>query len=243
MYQITKTTGYIATMMILQSVPVLATPSTTYWTPCTMDMQSPGKVHLTLDNYFTVGKNSPRAGDFPTDVGLTFGWYLGKKGQAEVGFDWLEPSDNPLSFNAKIGYREGELGHNTPALQLGFVNFGTKDGITDQNIVHLILGKTLPNKKTRVHVSYYVGNGDTLRSSAGDKENKGFMIAGDHVLKPGKFVFAADYASGDNAIGGGGIGLYTYFSPDISLLVGPVWFNDRGINGGMKWTTQLDVNF
>ena len=48
---------------------------------------------------------------------------------------------------------------------------------------------------------------------------------------------------GDNAIGGGGAGVYYFFTPDISLLTGPVWFNDPGINGRMKWTTQLDINF
>jgi hypothetical protein len=39
------------------------------------------------------------------------------------------------------------------------------------------------------------------------------------------------------------VGLYTFFNNDISLLVGPVWFNDRGINGRMKWTAQLDANY
>jgi len=48
---------------------------------------------------------------------------------------------------------------------------------------------------------------------------------------------------GLNAIGGGGIGLYCYFTKDIDLLVGPVWFNDEGINGSTKWTVQLDVNY
>jgi hypothetical protein len=28
----------------------------------------------------------------------------------------------------------------------------------------------------------------------------------------------------------------------MSLLTGPVWFNERAINGDWKWTTQLDVN-
>jgi len=77
------------------------------------------------------------------------------------------------------------------------------------------------------------------------------MVAFDHGFLPVKdkegnefnrIVFAADYASGNNAIGGGGFGLYYYFTKDISLLTGPVWFNDQGINGKWKWTTQLDIN-
>ncbi len=58
-----------------------------------------------------------------------------------------------------------------------------------------------------------------------------------------RFVFVADYASGDNAIGGGGTGLYVYFTRKIDLAFGPVWFNDEGINGTWKWTMQLDINF
>jgi hypothetical protein len=49
-------------------------------------------------------------------------------------------------------------------------------------------------------------------------------------------------ASGKNFIGGG-VGLYVYFTPDIDLLMGPVWFHDARLNGDMKWTVQLDINF
>ncbi|MBI5117251.1 hypothetical protein HZA56_12320, partial [Candidatus Poribacteria bacterium] len=57
-----------------------------------------------------------------------------------------------------------------------------------------------------------------------------------------KLIFAADYASGENSIGGGGVGLYYFFTKDISLLTGPVWFNESKINGDWKWTIQLDIN-
>lgn len=69
------------------------------------------------------------------------------------------------------------------------------------------------------------------------------MAGFDHQLFPGKWVLAGDYASGKNAIGGGSIGVYYYFTKDIALLTGPVWFNDKGINGGTKATVQLDINF
>lgn len=47
----------------------LAMPSSTNWTPCTMDFQTPGLTHITLDNYFTVGRRGPGNGgeSFPTD--------------------------------------------------------------------------------------------------------------------------------------------------------------------------------
>ena len=57
-----------------------------------------------------------------------------------------------------------------------------------------------------------------------------------------RLVLAADYASGNNVLGGGGVGVYYYFTKDISLLTGPVWFNEQDINGKWKWTIQLDIN-
>jgi len=57
-----------------------------------------------------------------------------------------------------------------------------------------------------------------------------------------RVVFAADYALVNNAIGGGGFGLYYYFTKDILLLTGPVWFNDEDVNGKSKWSTQLELN-
>ena len=228
-------------VMVVSMSCAWATPSSTLWTVCTIDLQSAGVTHLGIDSYWSgVSGSGP---SFPTDLGLTWGAKLGPKLAAEYGFDALLPSDHPWYFNAKVGYREKTLSPNAPALQLGFFNFGTESGETNQNIVYLLTGKTLRDEKTRVAAAYYTGNGRVLRSSAGEEENTGFMLAVDHQLVPGRVVLAADYASGKNAVGGGGLGLYYYFTKDSSLLVGPVWFNDRGLNGGMKWTTQWDFNF
>jgi hypothetical protein len=218
-----------------------ATPSSTFWTPCTIDMQPAGVTHLGIDNYWS--GTSGAGPSFPTDLGLTWGVNLGPKLAAEYGLDAVVPSDHPWFFNAKLGYRENTLSPTAPALQLGFFNFGTESEETDQNIVYLLTGKTLPNGKTRVAAAYYLGNDRTLRSSTGEGENQGVMAAVDYQLVPGRVVLAADYASGKNAIGGGGLGVYYYFTKDSSLLVGPVWFSDRGLNGGMKWTAQWDINF
>jgi len=245
MYRVSKDTAAAAAILLLTSALALATPSTTYWTPCTLDMQPAGLTHITLDNYTTLSRAAPGDGgeSFPTDYGLTWGAALGSKLSAEYGIDYLSPSKDPVFFNAKIGFTEGALSKRAPALQIGLFNFGTKSGATNQNIVHFLVGKSLPKGLGRLTVSYYVGNGKVLRSSTGEKENSGFMLAYDKTIVPDKIVFAADYASGDNAIGGGGAGLYYYFSKNVDLLVGPVWFNDSGINGKTKWTVQLDINF
>lgn len=234
---------------VLFSGVLYATPSTTYWTPCVMDIQGYKVWHVTYDTYVPVQK-APNADVlagkevlFPVDLGLTVGVLNSQKLQMEVGIDLLEPFDNnPLFLNAKIGYPEGALSEGSPAVQLGIFNVGTKSGVTDFNIIHFLAGKTFP-EVGRVTASYYFGNDNLLKSSSGKKENTGLMFAWDKWVVPDKVLLAGDYASGDNLIGGGGLGVYFYFTKNIDLLVGPVWFNDEKINGRWKWTTQLDINF
>lgn len=237
--------------LILMTGIVNATPSTTYWTPMTMDIQPYGVLHIGVDNYFTVfRKAADGGGSFPTDFGLTMGVLPFEKVQMEIGFDLLESSDYPLYFNAKIGAPEDALFKGAPALQLGIFNVGTKSNVTNQNIVHAVFGKTIPGLG-RLTAGPYIGNKKVLVDKHGNKENTGFMVSFDRGFMPvkdkagneyNKLVFAADYASGKNAIGAGGFGLYYFFTKDISLLTGPVFFNEQAINGKWKWTIQLDIN-
>ena len=228
-----------------------ATPSSTYWTTDTTDIQGYNVPHLGIDNYFTVlRKQNNGAGSFPTDLQAEYGILPFDKLQAEIGIDDLEPSDYPFFFNAKIGTPEGTFASWSPAVNLGIFDVGTQKGVTDYDIVDVLLGKTIPYFG-RLFVGGYAGNARTLVDSNGKSDNTGVMIAMDHGFwnvkeKNGdeysKWVFAADWASGKNYIGGGGAGLYYYFTRNISLLAGPVFFNDAGINGKWKMTTQLDIN-
>lgn len=147
--------------------------------------------------------------------------------------DLLESSDDPLFFNAKVGVPEGALCNGSPTIQVGIFNVGTKKDVTNQNIVHAVIGKTILGIG-RLSVGPYIGNRKVLVDKYGNEENTGFMIAFDRGFlsikdKDGneynRLVFAADYASGKNAFGGGGFGIYHFFTKDISLLTGPVWFN------------------
>jgi hypothetical protein len=227
------------------------TPSTTYWTPATTDIQPFGVLHIGVDNYFTVFQKARDGGSaFGTDVGLTVGVLPFEKLQLEVGIDYIEPTDHPVSFNAKLGTPENSLFSGSPALNLGIFNVGTKKDVTNQNIVYALVGKTIPYLG-RIHAGPYLGNRNALVDKNGEKENIGFMVGFDRGFFPAKdkegneykkLILAADYASGKNSIGGGGVGLYYYFTPSISLLTGPVWFNEKEINGKWKWTIQLDIN-
>jgi hypothetical protein len=233
------------------AIPAGATPSSTVWTNMTLDIQAFSVFHLGVDNYFTVFRDAEDGGgSFPTDLGLTVGILPFEKFQMEVGIDLVEASDNPLFGNLKMGAPEGALWKGSPALQVGIFSVGTEAGVTDYNVVYGVIGKTIPGFG-RISAGPYIGNDELLRSSQGKEEDSGFMVAFDRGFGPvddgqgsrfNRFVLAADYASGDNAIGGGAVGLYYFFTPTISLLTGPVWFNDEGVNGEWKWTVQLDIN-
>lgn len=238
-------------LLLLNGV-AFATPSTTYWTPATTDIQPFGILHIGVDNYFTVFRKAKNgASSFGTDIGLTMGVLPFEKLQMEVGVDLIEPTDYPVSFNAKLGTSEDSLFKWSPALNIGIFNVGTKKDVTNQNIVFGLVGKTIPVIGARLFAGPYIGNAKALVDKHGDRENKGFMIGFDRGFFPAKdsegneykkVVLAGDYASGKNSIGGGGFGLYYYFTKDISLLTGPVWFNEKEINGKWKWTVQLDIN-
>lgn len=246
-----KVSALVISLFVLLTGIAHATPSTTYWTPMTPDIQSYGVLHIGVDNYFTVFRKADRGGSsFPTDFGLTLGVLPFEKFQMEVGVDLVESSDHPLFFNAKMGAPEGVLFEGSPTLQLGIFNAGTKKHVTNQNIFYGVVGRTIPGVG-RLSAGPYIGNDKVLIGSEGEKENTGFMVAFDRGFIPvkdkdgneyNKIVIAADYASGKNTIGGGGGGLYYYFTKDISLLTGPVFFNDKKINGKWKWTIQLDIN-
>lgn len=269
-----KTIRFVALTFIVSfmfATVAFATPSTTYWTPMTPDIQPYGVLHIGVDNYFTINKSTRAGGGaFPTDVGLTMGVLPFEKLQMEVGIDYLQPQNwvdtgpgkfqvSPYSFNAKLGTPEDVWFKGSPALAVGyfggFAHHNVPGNLTSLNTFYGMIGKTIPYIG-RFSVGPYIGNDRTLVNGRGNKDNTGFMVAFDHgflpVMAKGKdgkeepaynrFVLAADYASGNNVLGGGGVGLYYYFTKDISLLTGPVWFNEQDITGKWKWTIQLDIN-
>ncbi len=236
-------------LLFALGMEVYATPSTTYWSPCVYDIQSYGVWHIGIDNYYTINTTaaSPVPLGFPTDLGLTVGVLPAGPLQAEVGLDILQPSFDPYFLNAKVGMAEGVLFAGAPAWNVGIFNVGLNQTTQSQNIVHLVLGKDL-GTLGRIHACpYYTGNFSKLGLGSDNSGwmlgyDKGFMPVKDASGEYSKWVFAADYASGNNALGGGGFGLYYYFTKTISLLTGPVFFNSQTINGSWKWTTQLDIN-
>src|SRR5450759_1172440 len=152
---------------------VFATPSTTYWTPDTTDIQSYRVLHVGVDDYFTVQrKQDNNAGQFPTDLQMELGVLPFDKVQAEAGVDYMQPQDDPFMANAKIGSPEDVWFTGSPAINVGLFNVGTQRGVTDYDIMDVLIGKTIP-VFGRLFVVGYLGNGGTLVNSKGDTDNIG----------------------------------------------------------------------
>jgi hypothetical protein len=226
----------------------MASPSTTFWTPCTPYVQPYKVLHVTYDTYYA--RNSA----YPITTGLTMGILPFEKIQAEVGYDTMYPGTYPLSFNAKIGSPEGVLGEGSWGWTAGIFGFGTQKDVSDYNIVHFDVGKTFPVIGTMEFGVYQGLNDNLMKSSTGELQKTGFMAGwfSQPIDVPyiDKIMFTADVMTGKNAFGAWGGGLYIYFTPAIDLLVGPVFFFDKDaqatLGGDPKpswlWTAQIDID-
>jgi hypothetical protein len=227
-----------------------ATPSTTFWAPSTPYMQPFKVLHVTYDTYF--GSSSL----YPIDTGLTMGVLPGQKIQAEVGFDLFystiangEGVEAPVVLNAKLGAPEDVYFKGQPAWSAGIYGVGFEDNVNDQDILHFMLGKTFASIGMPSVGVYYGLNEDLFRSASGEDERFGIMAGwtspGIDVALIDKLVLCADVQTGNNAVGGGGAGVYFYFTPAISLETGPVFFFEPELQPGgsdWMWSVQLDVD-
>lgn len=94
----------LAFLLLLNLGLVEATPSTTYWTVCTTDIQADGVWHIGVDNYFTVFNRRGHGSSFPPDVGLTYGLFNWYDLASEVGIDYLGGTDDPIFLMQKLGW-------------------------------------------------------------------------------------------------------------------------------------------
>ena len=250
--------SFAATIVVLAAsalVPAiaLATPTTTYWAPSTATCQARGVMHVTYDTYFWKGPAAGSAGapGYPIDTGLTFGVLPFDKVQAEVGFDLLLPSQDPLFLNMKLCTPESALFGGSPAISFGIYNLGFEEDVTDYNVLHVMFQKALPVGGYVAAGIYHGLNGTLLTNSDGDEVRTGAMIgAGSPDIQIGrrglqKINFVGDVQTGKNVLGAWGFGANVYFADNVSLLVGPVFFLDEDLQpGGSKymWTAQLDID-
>lgn len=228
-----------------------ATASSIFWTFCTTDVFPTGTASLEVDNFFTIFNRRGHGQSLPPDVGLDVGFLTIGNWEAEFGFDYDGGTDDPLFLNAKIGIKEDKLFKHAPGFSIGMFNAGTRtrgDLRTNQNVLDVVFGKTLPEQigGGRFFIGFYSG------SKALGEDRQGYMVAYTHPFVKAKdcegkeyhkWLLSADYASGKNFIGGGGVALTYYFTPNITFQTGPVFFNTARFNGTWKWGTLVTYNF
>jgi hypothetical protein len=238
-----------AAVVVLAASRASATPSTTFWTPATTYTQPYLVPHLTYDTYVA------ERGMLQNDYGLTIGVLPFEKLQGEVGFDVFYPGltrDN-LYLNAKVTLPEGAYAAWQPGVSFGIQSVGFKKDYSDYDHLHLSVSKGFAGIGTFVVGGYYGLNETLYLGSDGKAARAGLMASYTSpdikVGLPGldKIVLVGDYATGKNAFGGGGVGAAVYFTPAISLLTGPVWFNDSNLmkatyGADFMWSFQLDVD-
>ncbi|HEX9049805.1 MAG TPA: hypothetical protein VF841_04665 [Anaeromyxobacter sp.] len=226
-----------------------ATPSTTVWTPATTYTQPYLVPHLTYDTYVA------EKGMLQNTYGLTVGVIPGDKVQGEVGFDVFYPgfTGDYLQLNGKVTVAENLVGAWSPALSVGIANAGFEKDVSDYDLLHATLGKTLPVGTLGIGGYYGAGSALLWTGSGGAVSRGGFMasyVSPDiKVALPGleKVVLSADYASGKNWFGAVAAAASFYFTSNVSLLTGPVFFLDtdlykRAYGSDFMWTAQLDVD-
>lgn len=203
-----------------------ATPTTNIWNPST-DVQAKGTWHLGIDNYFSALRNRTTPVAFPTDIGLTYGLGYG----FEAGVDVFEPSKAPFVFNAKWALPERK---GLPAIALGAQAVGT-NATTEGNILYGLAAKTFGFG--RITAGGYAGRKGFLGN-----DNSGAILAWDRSFGS-KWWASVDYASGQNPYGEVSVGGSYKVAPNVSLLAGYVFLNDKRFNPNDTVTTQLDIDF
>ncbi len=226
-----------------------ATPSTIVWTPATTYTQPYLVPHLTYDTYVA------EKGMLQNTYGLTMGVIPSDKIQGEVGFDVFYPgfTGDYFQLNGKVTVAENLLGGWSPALSVGIANAGFEKDVSDYDLLHATLAKTTPVGTVAVG-GYYGAGSDVLWTGSDGKVNReGFMASyASPEIKIGlpgleKVVFAADYSSGKNWFGAVAAAASLYFTSNVALLTGPVFFLDKdyykaAYGSDFMWTAQLDVD-
>lgn len=224
-----------------------ATPSTQIWIPST-DIQAFKKVHLGIDTYIKTENNQGVKEPTVTNFGLTVGVLPFEKIQMEVGLDYRDfggalDTTYPLLFNAKIGTPEDALFKGSPAIAVGAYDFGTKNKVTNYNIVYGLVAKTLGNFG-RLSAGYYTGNDELLVDKNGNKDNHGVLLSWDRTISEisDKLWAAVDYQGGKNGYGALSFGVAWKFAPNVSVIFGYDIYNESSLYKPTA-TVQLDIDF
>ena len=236
----------IALMIVVMGAGIAAaTPSTQIWIPST-DIQPYKKVHFGMDTYIKSESNGDGTTEATlTNIGLTVGVLPYQKIQAEIGVDYRDINGehtSPLYFNAKVATPEDSLFKNSPAIAVGGYDFGTKEDVSDYNLLYGLVAKTF-GKLGRVSAGYYTGNDKLLVKLDGTKDESGVLLSWDRTISEisDKLWAAVDYQGAENGYGALSFGVAWKFAPNVGVILGYDIYNESEYEPTV--TLQLDADF
>jgi hypothetical protein len=210
------------------------------------DAKALKEVTVGINNYarFSTADN---AGANTYDIGVTTGLLPYEAIKLEVGVDYASvgpATKQPFTYNAKLATSEDALVKGMPAFAVGGMYLGNAEaGTNASNTVYGLVAKTFP-VVGRISVGGYSGDKDVLVDATGKKDNSGVLASWDRAITEvsDKLWLGIDYASGNNALGGLGIGGSWAFSKQVTLLGGVTFYNEQATGGKPSFTTQMIIS-
>lgn len=218
--------------------PAYATPTKIMRIPST-DSQPYGTFHISIENNTTMFRQVSIGGHAePVIIGITAGMLDAGTFMVEAGVDMREPTDTPLSFNAKISTTEQAFGKWGPTLAVGIYDFGTDHGVNDYNIVYGEASKTV-SFIGRITVGYFIGNSYFLKSVKGETDSRGLMVGFDRRMPEvnEKLWFGIDYMATKSYYGAVSAGFGWTFSEKSAMVFGYTRYNEEAVATGFNPVT------
>lgn len=173
-----------------------------------------------------------------TGFGVIMGVLPGSLINGEVGADYKscgDPADdNPVYFNAKLGFPEGALGSGAPAIVGGVFDAGTNAARTAYNVYYAQAGKDIKLggfDLGKFSAGWFRGDPDLLVDSAGKRDNGGLLAAWDRTLTEvsDKLWVSVDYLGTKSAYGSLNLGLAWKFNSKVTAIAGYNIFNNKDL--------------
>lgn len=207
-----------------------ATPSTIVRVP-SADVQPYATFHLGIDNNTTMFRTpTPTGGGYnlPVTYGLTIGFLDQPFVQIEAGIDVREPTEEPVTWNAKAAMPEGAQHPAMPALVIGMYDMGTSQGGNDYNIFYAEVAKTI-SFLGRFTFGYFVGSASHLKNKNGEEDSSALIMGFDRRMPEinDRLWFGIDYMGTRSVYGSVNFGFTWSFSESASLLIGYIRYNDE----------------
>lgn len=227
----------IAGFFIVCAGTAAAAPSRIFAVPTT-DALEYHTARAEMETTSTMMKTNAEGGWSQINYGLTFGlipYTVSKSYGIEMGLDYRDfngsippAAGNPLFYNLKFAIREGGLVSDyLPGIAVGLFDYGGKSGITDANIMYLVMSKKFPGA-WRVGLGAYSGNDAVLVDETGQRANSGLLLSLDVQLNK-KWWIAADYIGGRNRYGAVNVGMGFSLHPGLEMTVSEGIFNNPNI--------------